>query len=80
MRSGRRVRATSAIASSTTEFVMRICSLAARNRASRARSRVISQPIRMPGSPSVFDSEETPIARSDREAASGSGPPKVISR
>ena len=58
-------QATSAIASSTTEFVMRICSLAARNRPWRSASVVISQPIRMPGSPSAFDSDDTPMTRSD---------------
>ena len=68
------------MASSTTELVMRICSLAARKRSSSPASRVISQPIRMPGRPSAFDSDETPIARSESVAASGSGPPKVISR
>ena len=41
---------------------------------------VISQPIRMPGSPSAFDSDDTPMTRSASEAASGSGPSKVISR
>ena len=68
------------MASSTTEFVMRICSLAARNRPWRSASVVISQPIRMPGSPSAFDSDDTPMTRSESEAASGSGPPNVISR
>ena len=33
---------------------------------------VTSQPIRMPGSPSAFDSEETLIARSDGTSASSS--------
>ena len=72
--------ATSAMASSTTEFVMRICSLAARKRSSSAASRVTSQPMRIPGRPSAFDSDDTLITRSDRVAATGCGPPNVISR
>ena len=79
-RSARRAIATSAIASSTTEFVMRICSLAARKRSRSSASRVTSQPIRMPGRPSAFDSDETLMTRSDRVAATGCGPPNVISR
>ena len=79
-RSARRAIATSAIASSTTEFVMRICSLAARNRSSSAASRVTSQPIRIPGSPSAFESDDTLMTRSDSVAATGCGPPNVISR
>ena len=80
-RSGRRASATSPIASSTTEFVMRICSLAARNRPCRSASVVTSQPILIPGSPSAFDSDETPIdALGQRRGLSGSGPPNVIDR
>ena len=49
--SGRRSSARAAIASSTSEPVIWICSFAARKVVSRSASRVASQPVRIPGSP-----------------------------
>jgi len=59
--------------SSSTAPVMKICSLAARNVSISASSRQVSQPIRRPGSPYVFDIDETPTTRGDRLAALGKG-------
>jgi hypothetical protein len=54
---------------------MCICSFAARKVVSRSASRVVSQPVRIPGNPYVFDIPETPIARRESVAAGGSGSP-----
>ncbi len=73
--SGRRSRARAAIVSSTSEPVIWICSLAARKVVIASGSRVASHPVRMPGSPNVFDIPDTPMARLDRAATGGNGSP-----
>jgi hypothetical protein len=75
-----RARNRAASVSSTIEFVMTTCSLAARNRSIKAGSWATIQPIRRPGSPHVFDSDDTLTTFGDRDAATGSGPAKRISR
>lgn len=57
--------------SSMTLPQMPICSLAARNVSCSAAFLVISQPMRIPGMPKAFDSDETLIAFSLSEAADG---------
>ena len=59
---------------------MLICSLAPRKVCISSASCVISQPVRMPGMPYVFESDDTLIACGVSVAAQGSISPKVISR
>ena len=63
-----------AAASSSTDPVSTTCSLAPSSAVIGSRSRQVIQPCRMPGTPNVFDTPETEIARDDRHGRIGQRP------